>query len=304
MPDIRVNVVLPRHWKYKKLKRLLGVIPMEFMIILWGTIAEQIPNGELNGWTAADIEDAAGWDGEPGKFCQALIDSKLLDITDDGFYPHDWADHQPWVIGAPERSEAARKAGIASAEARKAKGQKPTDEQRPVDAPLNGKATDVQRKGNPRTPSPSPSPLKEESKKTPLEKPRGPSSPDHHYFASWWVFAFKRHTGSSFVFQKKHAGIISGLLKSLGLVELISRACVFLCIPDERRFPPGSPTLEGLLAGVNQFAGKCNPEIEEKCFRLGILPEEGVNLEDFKPWAPVKIHPLPMQPGLNPGHSP
>lgn len=68
---------------------------MEFLIVFWGTVAEQIPNGALNGWSTADIEDAAGWDGETGKFCQALTDSKFLDITTHGFYPHGWADHQP-----------------------------------------------------------------------------------------------------------------------------------------------------------------------------------------------------------------
>lgn len=160
--DIRVDISLPRHWKYRKLKRSLGCSPMEYLIVFWTTIAEQKPNGELNGWSTEDIEDAAGWDGEPGAMCEAFTDAGFLDVTENGFYPHDWAVHQPWAIGAKERSEAARKAGKASAESRKKKvPSKPTDNERPVDEPFNGLPTDDQRNGNPRTPSPSPSPKEE-----------------------------------------------------------------------------------------------------------------------------------------------
>jgi hypothetical protein len=119
--DIRVSVSLPRHWKYRKLKRLIGCPPMEHLVVFWGTVAEQVPNGALNGWSTDDIEDAAGWTGETGLFAQSMIDTGFVDITESGFYPHDWHVHQPWAIGARDRSEAARIAGKASAEARKSK---------------------------------------------------------------------------------------------------------------------------------------------------------------------------------------
>jgi len=149
--DIRVSILLPRHWKYKRLKRLLGLPPMELLIVFWGTVAEQVPNGELRGWSVADIEDAAGWEGEAGAFCQAMLDSELLDKTADGFYPHDWVEHQPWVVGAKERSEIARKAGQASAEARRkasrsAKKQRPVEQgvEQGVDTELTPGSADVQ----------------------------------------------------------------------------------------------------------------------------------------------------------------
>ena len=111
--DIRIDIRLPRHWKYRKLKRAIGTAPMEYLIVFWGTVAEQKPDGNLIGWASADIEDAAGWDGEPGVFCAAMMAVGFLDETETGFLPHDWADHQPWAVGAEERSEKARSAAKA-----------------------------------------------------------------------------------------------------------------------------------------------------------------------------------------------
>lgn len=117
--DIRICISLPRHHKYKKLKRLIQREPMLYLVIFWGTVAEQVPTGELDRWTVTDVEDAAEWDGDMGVFCQALHDSGFLDVTDQGFSPHDWAEHQPWAVGAKERSKSAQIAGKASAEAKR-----------------------------------------------------------------------------------------------------------------------------------------------------------------------------------------
>ncbi|OHD19272.1 MAG: hypothetical protein A2Y38_23795 [Spirochaetes bacterium GWB1_59_5] len=119
--DIRICISLPRHRKYKKLKRILACEPMLYLVIFWGTVAEQAPTGILSGWSESDVEDAAEWDGEPSVLFHGLRASGFLDVVDGGFCPHNWAEHQPWAIGAPERSEAARKAGKASAEARRNK---------------------------------------------------------------------------------------------------------------------------------------------------------------------------------------
>lgn len=171
--DIRIDVRLPRHRKYKKLKRIIGPATMEHLVTFWGTVAEQVPNGALNGWSTEDIEDAAGWDGESGVFFAALVESEFLDETESGYYPHDWHEHQPWVVGAEERSESARKAGLASAEARRNKAARSADVQRTVDDPLTIRSTDAQRKLNPRTPSPSPSPLPSPKPEEPPHIPPG-----------------------------------------------------------------------------------------------------------------------------------
>lgn len=107
--DIRVDSKLPRHRKYKKLKRLLGgQSPMETLVVFWGTVAEQEPSGMLDGWECSDIEDAAGWDGEPGALFAALLESGFLDQIENGYYPHDWVVHQPWVTRSEGRSDGAR----------------------------------------------------------------------------------------------------------------------------------------------------------------------------------------------------
>lgn len=160
--DIRISITLPRHRKYLRLKRLIGRSPMEYLVTFWISVAEQVPNGPLERWSNEDIEDAAGWDGEPGVLVEGLIEAGFLDRTENGFVPHDWVEHQPWVVGAKERSSAARLAGKASAEARKGKygtAQPPnatrTDRSEPV--PTFDRTTPEQD-SNPRAPSPSPSP--------------------------------------------------------------------------------------------------------------------------------------------------
>lgn len=108
--DIRVKIDLSAHPKYKRLKRLIGESPMEYLIVLWGNVAKYKPNGELTGWEPGDIEDYAGWNGTPGALCKSLIEVGFLDVTEGGFYPHDWSDHQTWAIGAVARSEKAKRA--------------------------------------------------------------------------------------------------------------------------------------------------------------------------------------------------
>lgn len=106
--DIRIDIRLPRHRKYKRLKRLLSVSPMEYLVCLWCTVAEEMPDGQLVGWSPQDVEAAADWDGSAGELCTALVEVGFLDITADGFYPHDWVEHQPWAVEANIRSDQGR----------------------------------------------------------------------------------------------------------------------------------------------------------------------------------------------------
>ena len=172
--DIRIDIRLPRHWKCRKLKRAIGTAPMEYLIVFLGTVAEQKQDGNLIGWASADIEDAAGWDGEPGVFCAAMMAVGFLDETETGFLPHDWADHQPWAVGAEERSEKARSAAKAkwgktskeekSVAGKKAasarwgdKNEKPDDAECMLDA-CSMHAECVPSRGDAPSPSPLPKP--------------------------------------------------------------------------------------------------------------------------------------------------
>lgn len=150
--DIRVNIGLVDHLKYKRLKRALGESPMEYLITFWACIAKYQPMGELIGWTPEEIEDAAGYNGKAGRLFDALITTCFLDQIPGGYYPHDWHDHQSWVIGAKERSEKAKKAINVRWE-RKRNNSPDT----PPDTPSNtGSDTPSNTHGN--TPSPSPLP--------------------------------------------------------------------------------------------------------------------------------------------------
>lgn len=111
--DIRISTSLPRHPKYKRLKRLLSESPMEYLVSFWCYVASYAPTGELTGWNCDDIEEAAEWRGDKGLFFSSMIEVGFLSEKDQGYYPHDWEDHQPWVVGSEERSKAARKASQA-----------------------------------------------------------------------------------------------------------------------------------------------------------------------------------------------
>lgn len=153
--DIRVECTFKGHRKRLRLRGWLGDRATDYLIDLWVTVAEERPTGTLTGWDERDIALAAGYPDDPHKFVDALIDCKWLHKQDGLYCLHEWAEHQPWVVKGPERSEAARIAGLASAARRRTSNGSSTGRQRTDDAastarqPLNGSST----------PSPSPSPL-------------------------------------------------------------------------------------------------------------------------------------------------
>jgi hypothetical protein len=108
--DIRLNIALTRHWKYRKFKRLIGRDALERLVSFWIQVALQSPSGDISAWSTSDVEDAAEWRGKRGNFLAALLEVGLLDRTSGGLFVHDWAEHQHWIVGAPKRSTAARNA--------------------------------------------------------------------------------------------------------------------------------------------------------------------------------------------------
>lgn len=109
--DIRIEVSFKGHRKRRKLRLLLGAGSTDYLIDLWINTATNHPDGVLAGMDAMDVALEAGWEGEPEKFVNAMLDAGFLDQDENGtFRLHDWEDHQPWVIGAPARSQKAKKA--------------------------------------------------------------------------------------------------------------------------------------------------------------------------------------------------
>ena len=112
--DIRLSVDFWSHPKTIKLKRKLGLEGPVSLQILWSWAAKNRPEGDLSDMDDEDIEIAADWDGEEGKFVSTLVDLRWLDRTDTGYVLHEWAEHNWWAADASNRSDVARLSAMAS----------------------------------------------------------------------------------------------------------------------------------------------------------------------------------------------
>ena len=112
--DIRILTSFLTSRKRKKLRAILGDRSDSYLIDLWLQAAINRPKGTLHDMTAEDVALDGGWSGDPAVFVDALIRCGFLDLTEAGEYAlHDWAQHQPWAVGAEERSIKAKKAAAA-----------------------------------------------------------------------------------------------------------------------------------------------------------------------------------------------
>jgi hypothetical protein len=105
---------------------------------------------------------------------------------------------------------------------------------------------------------------------------------DQSLFSSWWCMSFLNTEGFAYSFTAKGAGIIANLLASVGDVrKLMLRACRFFITDDE--FHRGKKTLGMFSAEINKMPPVTNGELGQ-CRDLGILPPDGIKLEDWKFW--------------------
>lgn len=160
--DYRLSTSFAHHPKTIKLMRRLNADGVLAFVFLLGHVAQLKSDGKLTGMDAEDISIAAQWHGEPEIFVNELLKVGFLEKGSDGVLSiHDWADHNPWAVGAAARSEKAKKA------AQKRWGTKPGNA--PSNAPSiseqckdSGAAMPQHAKGN--APSPSPSPIPKDKK--------------------------------------------------------------------------------------------------------------------------------------------
>lgn len=108
MIDARISVGLPSHPKTKKLIRRCGASGAWRLVCLFLWAAANKPDGDLAGMTVEDIELAADWDGDDGRFVAVMVEVGFLDVIGDGYQIHDWNIHNPWAAGSEARSEKAR----------------------------------------------------------------------------------------------------------------------------------------------------------------------------------------------------
>jgi len=187
MADIRVDTKFLQHPKTMKLYRRLGAEGLVSLLRLWFWTAENRPDGILHGLDEEDIDLISNWPDPTGRrdqadhdqtgpsFCQQAMELGWIDTADDGtLCLHEWAEYNPWVADAPNRSDKARfsklasvapaaylklagegKTGISKEEYEAIRAEAGTKRQRNDSAPT----TKRRRNDNaPPAPSPSPSP--------------------------------------------------------------------------------------------------------------------------------------------------
>lgn len=98
MAWIESHQELREHPKTKRLCRLLALprpMVVGYLHFLWWWAYDYAPEGDLSAFSDEDIADAVDWEGDPGAFVQALIQSGFID---DGRHIHDWEDFaQKWI---------------------------------------------------------------------------------------------------------------------------------------------------------------------------------------------------------------
>lgn len=112
------------HPKILKLARVLGtsqVVTLGHVTSLWLWTLRMAPDGDLSSFDEEDIEIGAMWDGPPGKFVEAAVAKKLLDVVDGAYRVHDWEDYSGSLKSADrKRKERERKAAYRAKKAAEA----------------------------------------------------------------------------------------------------------------------------------------------------------------------------------------
>lgn len=154
MTDIRLKCGFHDHPKTVKLIRKIGFEGVFSLTKLWCWAAENRPKGDLSGLDVDDIEIAAGWNGEQGKFLSAIKSGWL----NEDMILNSWEEEQGFIFHSDERREKARNAAASRWNKRK-----PSDATSMLPAYKND-ATSMPHAFRNDAPSPTPSP-------TPSPKP-------------------------------------------------------------------------------------------------------------------------------------
>ncbi len=109
--DFRLSTALPHHPKLVKLSRRVGQAGAWNLVCLLAWISDNRPDGNLTGLSDEDIEIASQWSGQVGAFVAVLVEVGFLDGQADNYGIHDWAEHNPYVVGRPARIAKARADG-------------------------------------------------------------------------------------------------------------------------------------------------------------------------------------------------
>jgi hypothetical protein len=73
------------------------------MCSLWLWVLRMAPDGDLGSFDGEDLEIAAEWEGESGKFIESVNARGLIDIEQHGMVVHDWGDYATHLKAAERK---------------------------------------------------------------------------------------------------------------------------------------------------------------------------------------------------------
>ena len=123
MAWIQVHQQLKDHRKLLAAADELEIEPahmLGLLISFWLWALDNTPSGSLAGISDRMIARAAQWNGEPGKFVEAMAHAGLLDVESDGnMQLHDWYEYTGKLIDQreAEKNRSRRRRAAAAADA-------------------------------------------------------------------------------------------------------------------------------------------------------------------------------------------
>ena len=105
---IPIHEELKENPKTKKLSRLLGISKQEtlgYLIYLWLWSTKYAKDGNLDKYESIDIEDGCDWQGEEGKFFNALIQARFIVKGENGFEINDWNEYAGKYLKEAEKQK-------------------------------------------------------------------------------------------------------------------------------------------------------------------------------------------------------
>lgn len=115
MPWIRVDLGLPRHWKFQQFQTILKVdqaTALGHLTALWLYVLEQKEDGILDRWQPNTFAFGAGYTGDAPRFVAALAASSFLDP--DPLRIHDWLDYAGHYLTLKYRNRVNGRASLES----------------------------------------------------------------------------------------------------------------------------------------------------------------------------------------------
>lgn len=111
MPSINLDINYFDHYKTRRLIGILGPDADVLPIRLWAYCGRiHGKNGELRGYSAAEIAAVIRWTGEPHKAVRAMINVGFLVRTKRGYACHDWHQHEGHLEAFSRRAKTAAEA--------------------------------------------------------------------------------------------------------------------------------------------------------------------------------------------------